>query len=323
MARVDGPLPGPGLSLRGLPPGVVAWRIWKKIEEHEIFTRAAAVTYYALTALVPFLAVLLTVAAHLAPDLTAPSGAVSPLGGMTVDEFRDELSQLLPRPAFDVVADEIARIQKHPPFGLLSVSLVLCLWFASSVTGAVMDALNRIYGVPETRSYARLVLTSLGLTILQTVIVLATLTVLVVWPQVSTALGWRTETSVAHRVAEWVLVGFGILVSLEAMLHFGPNVRHHWRWVTPGTVAATVAFLITSLLLREYVYYFGNYGKWYGSLAGVMLLSFWVWINALILFATVLMNKIIEDNILFDRMGRDGASLGFIASRDPVGTSKP
>jgi membrane protein len=320
---VDRPLLGSGLSLRGIPFWVLARRIWDKIEEHEIVNRAAAVTYYALTALVPFLAVLLTVAAHLAPDLTGPSDARSPLVGLTVDEFRDELSQLLPRPAYDVVAEEIGRIQKHPPFGLLSVSLVLCLWFASSVTGAVMDALNRIYGVTETRSYARLVLISLGLTVLQAVIVLITLTVLVVWPQVSSVLGWRVETSVAHRVAEFVLVGAGILVSLEAMLHFGPNVQHRWRWMTPGTVVAMVAFLVTSVLLREYVHYFGNYGKWYGSLAGVMLLSFWVWINALILFAAVLMNKIIEDNTLFDQLGRDGANLGLVASQDSTGMSKP
>ncbi len=319
---VEQPSLGSWFSLRGLAPGVLARRIWKKFDEYEIVTRAAAVTYYALTALVPFLAVLLTVAANLAPDLTGASGARSALGGMTVDEFRDELARVLPGPAYDVVAEEIVRIQKHPPFGLLSASLVLCLWFASSVTGAVMDALNRIYGVPETRSYARLTLISLGLTVLEAVIVLATLTVLVIWPQVSSALGWRHETTTARHFAELLLVGLGILVSLEAMLYFGTNRQRQWRWVSPGTVAATVAFLITSVCLREYVHYFGNYGKWYGSLAGVMLLSFWVWINALVLFAAVLMNKIIEDNTLFDRTAMGEASQGFVLSRDAAGTTK-
>jgi len=60
------------------------------------------------------------------------------------------------------------------------------------------------------------------------------------------------------------------------MLTSAPNRPRRWRWVSPGTVAATIAFLMTSMILREYVHYFGNYGKWYGSLAGVMLLSFWV-----------------------------------------------
>src|SRR4051794_12386936 len=101
----DRPTVGSWLSLGGIAPGVLAHRIWNKIEEHEIVTRAAAVTYYALTALVPFVAMLVTVAVHLAPDLTGPSGIRSPLGGMTVDEFRGELSRLLPKPAYDLVAD--------------------------------------------------------------------------------------------------------------------------------------------------------------------------------------------------------------------------
>src|SRR5262249_5376839 len=152
-------------------------------------------TYYALTALVPFLAVLVTLGAHLAPDITSPSGTRSPLGDMTVDEFREGLSRLLPPEAYQVVAIEIARIQQEPPVGLLSLGLVLSLWFASSVTWAVMDALNRICDVDETRSYPRLALISVGLTMLQAIIVLGTLSALVVWPQVSTALGWRYESS--------------------------------------------------------------------------------------------------------------------------------
>ena len=82
---------------------------------------------------------------------------------MTVEEFRDTLSRFLPNEAYEVVADEIARIQKQPPVGLLSVGLAVSLWLASSLVGTVIDTLNRIQGVRETRPYWRLALTAIGL----------------------------------------------------------------------------------------------------------------------------------------------------------------
>ena len=43
------------LSLGGLSVRELASRTWKKILENEIMTRAAAVSFYAMLALVPFL----------------------------------------------------------------------------------------------------------------------------------------------------------------------------------------------------------------------------------------------------------------------------
>ena len=48
------------LSLGGLSVRELALRTWKKIIENEIMTRAAAVSFYAMLALVPFLGLVLT-----------------------------------------------------------------------------------------------------------------------------------------------------------------------------------------------------------------------------------------------------------------------
>src|SRR4051812_1794898 len=106
-------------GVRSVSPLEVARRTWEQIAEHELLTRAAAASYYALTAFIPFLGVVVTLAAQLAPDITGPSGARSAVGSMTVDEFREGLSRFLPDEGYQVVAGEIARIQKQPPIGLL------------------------------------------------------------------------------------------------------------------------------------------------------------------------------------------------------------
>jgi membrane protein len=282
-------------GLGGIPPLELARRTWEQIGEHELLTRAAAASYYALTAFIPFLGLIVTLAAQLAPDITGPSGARSAIGSMTVDEFREGLSRFLPSEGYEVVAGEIARIQQQPPIGLLSFGLVVSLALSSSFAWAVIDALNRIHGVAETRSYLVLASTAIGLTVLEAVIMLGTLVVLVVWPQVSGWLGWNRTTGLGREAAAWVVVAFAVLLSFDLTFHVGPNVHRRWEWITPGSVLGTVAFLASGLLLRIYVHYFGNYGKTYGSLGGVVLLSFWFWMAAAILLAAVQLNKVVED----------------------------
>src|SRR6185437_15510304 len=120
-----------GLSLRE-----VAVRTWGRFNEHEVFTRAAAITFYAIAALVPFLALVITLTAYLLPPPVrqAVSGTARPAGPM------DELLAVLPSDAASVVAREIAELQKRPPTGLISFGLVATLWLSASLFVGVMDA---------------------------------------------------------------------------------------------------------------------------------------------------------------------------------------
>ena len=83
--------------------------------------------------------------------------------------------------------------------------------------------------------------------------------------------------------------------------YVGPNIRRPWKWVTPGSILGTLALLASGLLLRGYVQRFDSYGNTYGSLAGVMLLSFWFWIAAVVLLVAFQVDRIIENKQESDR----------------------
>jgi membrane protein len=283
------------MSLGGLSLRELATRTWKKIIENEIMTRAAAVSFYAMLALVPFLALVLTLVVDLLPDLRSPSGTTLGFSNMTVGELRQTLHTLFPAEASKVVEAQITRIQKQPQAGLISLSLAVTLWLASSLFLAIIDAMNRIYGVVENRSFLKLRLTAILMTIMQAFILVASLLSIVAWPELMAKMGMSAPAVAVVTLVQWVVVTIMVLLSFALSVYVGPDAEQHWEWITPGTLAGTIAFLLVSLGFRVYVHNFANYDKTYGSLGGVMVLLFWFWISSLVLLSAAEVNKLIED----------------------------
>lgn len=265
-------------------------RTWEAMTENGATTRAGAAAYYALTALVPFLAVVVTLGAQLAPDLTGASGR-----DREQAEFLELLQRNLPSEASDLVADQIGRIQDRPAVGLLSIGIVVSLWLASGLVGTIIDALNRIHGVKETRSYLSLTFTAVALTAVEAFIAIGVLGILVVGPVARGDGGSSLAGGLLRVSVEWVVVGAAALVSFALIRYLGPNCRSRWRWLTPGSLLGTAAFLASGLVLRLYSARLGDYAGTYGSLAGVMLLLLWFWLAAIILLAVAQLDQVLED----------------------------
>src|SRR4051794_13290382 len=126
------------LSLGGLSPRELLVRTWRKVRENEIDTRAAAVAFYAMLALVPFIGLILTLAVQLLPDLTGGSEQARGVGDLTVEQFRTTLEQALPKEASQEIERQVAEIQQRPPVGLMSFGLAIILWLASSLFVAII-----------------------------------------------------------------------------------------------------------------------------------------------------------------------------------------
>lgn len=277
--------------LGGLTLGGLASRVWAQVRKEDFSTCAAAAAYYALAALVPFLGLLVTLAANLIPTLDLASNSRS----ATLTESQHLATRLLPAEAVPMITRELSRLREAPPVKLLSVGLVLSVWFSSGVFGVLIDAMNRIQGVPETRPAWRVMLTAAGLTLLEAVIMLGTMALLVVWPAIRGALRMGEGAGPLGASWEWIPVIFGALLSFAVTARVGPSSPPRWRWVTPGAIFGTVAFVAATLLLRIYLAHWGNYANSYGSLAVVMLLTTWFWIVAFIVLVAFQIDKIIDD----------------------------
>jgi membrane protein len=263
--------------------------------DNEVMTRAAAVSFYAMMALVPFLAVLLTFTIELLPDIHGPSDARISFGNVTVGELRETLKGFFPPAAYGVIENQITRIQRQPPTGLISMSLAVTLWLASSLFVSIIDAMDRIYGVTESRSFLRLRLTAMVMTIVQASILISSLVAIVAWPEIARAMGLSAPAAAVSTVIQWAAVVIMVMLSFALSFYVGPDADQRWEWITPGSLMGTAAFLVISVGFRVYVQRFGSYDRTYGSLGGVMVLMFWFWLSSLVLLTAAQMNKLIED----------------------------
>jgi membrane protein len=273
------------MNLGGLTLREALQRTWVRIDEHEIMTRAAAITFYAIAALVPFLALVVLIGAQLLPWLSH---------GEKVDPTQ-LLRMLLPAEAAQVVAAELEDIRSRPSSGLLSFSTVALLWLNSSLFIAVMDAMNRTMGVAETRPYWKQRLIAIAMTLAEALVLILVLASTLLWPQILGYLKLDVVTAflvtVIHGLTMFVLV----LTSFAAAMYFAPDADQRWEWLTPGSLLGAMLLVCISYIFRYYVQRWGDYGATYGSLAGVVVLMSWMWLCSVELLAAAEFNKVIED----------------------------
>ena len=240
------PRPRLSLSLNGLSARQLAVQTWRRMEGHDAMIWAAAIAFYALFATVPLLALFLVVTVLRLPDLTGAGGRTSGLGDLTVDQLDATLKSLFPHEAYVLVRGQIARNPGRAPGGAgLRGRGGQRLWVVSSLSLTVIDALNRTFGVAENRSFLRLRFTALALTLLLSAVLLGSLVAIVAWPQILRALGLHPDSPAAWlaTLIRWVAVFLTVLPSLALTFNVGPAARQRWVWITPGTLAGSVAFL--------------------------------------------------------------------------------
>ena len=110
------PRPRTPMSLGGLSLRQLAVGMWKRMEEHDAMTWAAAVAFYAMFATVPFLAIILVVVVLRLPDVSGAGHRTSGLGNLTVDQLDATLRSLFPNEAYILVKDQIRASRLRLPW---------------------------------------------------------------------------------------------------------------------------------------------------------------------------------------------------------------
>lgn len=285
---------------RAFRVGGLAWkellsRFLNQFVANEIATRASAISSYAMLSIVPILILLLTALVQVLPNLTGPSRGAEFFDGSTVEQLRTSLRNALPEEGYWLIADQISRMQASPPFGFLSIGLVVCLWSASCLFFSIMDSLNHVYGVKETRSILKRWVIAVAMTLLLIAVIIVELSIVAVGLPILHALVIIRNWPWVGEILQWCILTAALLFSFALTFYVGPNAKLNWKWVTPGSVLGVIVLIVYTYGFRVYLQSFAGYNKMYGSLAGVMILMLWLWVASLVLLSAAQLNHVIEE----------------------------
>ena len=250
-----------------------------RFRDRNLTDNAAALTYYSVLSLFPFLIVLVS--------LLGVLGSQDSIDALL--RITDDLGSSSAVDTIRPVIEDIVRNQSEAGVALV-LGLAAGLWSASGYIGAFMRASNEVYGVDEDRPFWKLRPIQLLITLAMTVIVALVLITLVLTGPLVEAVGAEIglgDTAVTiFSIAKWPAL-FAIVVLVTGLLfRFSPNARHAGlRWILPGSLLATLLWVVASAGFSAYVANFGSYSGTYGSLAGVVVFLVWIWLtNVAVLF---------------------------------------
>jgi membrane protein len=270
-----------------LAPGDLTKRSWRRVLRRAVL-HIGATRLPLLSAGIAFFAVL-----SIAPVLVT---ALSVYGAVnTPAQALDQLSRvadMLPDDLRPIVADQLTSIttastQVQTVRGISA--LAIALWTATTAMSSLIDALTLAYHETETRGFARRTVLAFGFVLSGALLLGAVLTVARLVTQV---LGEAPDgvRAVAPAVV-WLALGALMSGVISVLYRFGPDRRQaRWRWVTWGATGATVLWVVTSIGLFAYVQSIGTYESTYGSLAGVAISMFWLWITVLLVVSGAAVN---------------------------------
>jgi membrane protein len=248
-------------------------------KEDRVQVEAAALTYYGVLALFPFLVFLVT------------------FGGLMLNPERiaqliDQLGRVAPGEVAKIVGGRLRQLHDQAGGGLLALSILGALWVASSGAVSLAGSLNRIYGVDETRPFWKVRLMAIAVTVGGSVVALLAAAAMFIVPALGHWLGggW---IYVVLGIARFFVAAALMVLFLALVYRFLPNVDARFEILTFGALTAVPLWLLASWAFGFYCSHFGRYGVVYGALAGVIVMLIWMWISSEVVLLGAEMNKVL------------------------------
>jgi membrane protein len=283
-------------------------RVWTNMGTHNVSLMAAGVAFYAFLSFVPLLAALV-MSYGLIADPASIAGHMKTIIGV------------VPKDAAKLIYDQLLHLTTAAATqkGIgLAIALAVSIYGATRASGALMTAMNVIYEEEDRRGFIR------G-TIVSGVLIVGAVIIGIIGVLAASMLGYAQKLlgdigpagALVVKLVTWLGAAFFCALTIAAMYRFAPDRKDaRWRWLSLGSILATILWLAATMLFGVYAAKFGNYDATYGSLGAVVVLLLWLYISAYVVLLGALLNAEAERQTARDSttgherpMGHRGAVL--------------
>src|ERR1700730_3144057 len=264
--------------------GELAKRTLRETVAENGFGMAAQLAYYFFLSLFPALLIVVALTGVFPSNL--------------LDSILHWVGIFTPPEVLDVVRGQIEQIRHSGHAGLLTFGALGALWSSSSAMSAIVDTLNRAYGVKEARPWWKIQLLAIVMVVVMSAFMLLSFTLVVSGPAIAETIAARMGLGPVFewtwKILQWPIVFLVISLGFGLVYYLAPDVEQLWPWIVPGSRFATILWLLISLGFRFYVVHFGQYNKLYGSIGGAIVVLLWFYLSGLVLLVGAELNSEIE-----------------------------
>ena len=244
-------------------------------------TRASAIAFSFFMALFPFLLFVLFV-----------------IPFVPIDDFKIEflkfLESFLPPNTSDFFFQNIfENIDQTQRGGLVSTVFLLSIILMGNGVNAVFSGFENSYHIQLGRNafkqylYALSVALILAFLLIFTIVVLGYFQIYIV-QKVLDVLGNQgyqveSQTFFWFDVAKYMFFVIMVYLATATLYYFGTKEGKYSNFFSVGALFTTILIILTSYLFGVYIENFGQFNKLYGSIGALLILMFYLWLNANIL----------------------------------------
>ncbi|MGB2315421.1 MAG: YihY/virulence factor BrkB family protein [Flavobacteriaceae bacterium] len=240
--------------------------------------RASAVAFSFFMAIFPFLLFIIILIPYI------------PFEGFQSD-FLNFMDASLPPNTSDFFNQNIfENINKNRGGGLISSVFFISMFLMSNGVNAVFSGFENSYHQQLNRSFINQYLYAFGVSIILVIILIITIIgigfseIYLIYPlydslnieDASTELFWLD----ASKFLFFVIM---IYLIIAVLYFFGTKEGKQSRFFSVGALFTTLLVLLNSYLFGYYIENFSNYNQLYGSIGALLILLFYLWLNAIIL----------------------------------------
>lgn len=273
-----------------LPPSAwwrVVKRVWVMSGFHELGLLAAGLAFYSFLAITPLIAATVMI-----------YGLIG--DGEMVARQVQQIVEVVPPDVAHVLEGQMLQIVSTSS-KVTGIALVVALFFAifgaMRAANGMISALNIINEEHETRGIIVLSLRAALLTLAAILIAAVGVMVgaLLTWLQSHASAYLGGWTALLFKLLTWLLAVILGTTGFAIIMRYAPDRRPaKWRWLTPGSVLATLLWVAISFGFSLYVAYISDYNATYGSLSAIVVFLMWLYLSAYGVLLGGLLNAEIE-----------------------------
>ncbi len=255
----------------------------KEIHRDDCWGMAARLSFYFILAFFPFLIF-----------VSALIGFV-PVDPELLSKILLEMETFLPERTYTWFRDFTIDLVNSQDSGVVSIGILLALWWSSTAFRGMIGVLNRALAITETRSYLKVHLLAMGVTILVSLFVITSgvlffgdwlIQLLLQQITVAPYASFQSHLQTIYSAGRWILLLVFLNMGIQIVYCSLPAQRLAWTLVSPGSLIASLCWILGSRAFAVFVNRlvgFETYQQLYGSLATLILLMLWLYLSSFFL----------------------------------------